>query len=201
MDIIQITASLLILGTFLIYTGFGAFPPRIYTEKNTQEKLNLLAAQPRRWVLCQSLVILGGITNVVGAIFLLPLFREYGGALLVVIGVVVFLLGHVFWIWNLGLRTVHPEEFAKNELPGWLFRVYSILVLLGLASFGAAFWLQGIYQVLGAGLFLGALMILGSFLKFKDMPPFVYYAMTLAIGLPCFFKTNKLDISFSGGFQ
>jgi hypothetical protein len=187
MDIIQIAALLLILGTLLIYTGFGAFPPRIYTEKNTQEKLNLLSAQPRRWVLCQSLVILGGIATVAGAIFLLPLFRESQGVLLVRIGVMVFLLGHVFWIWNLGLRTVHPEEFARNEIPGWLFGAYSILILLGLTCFGAAFWLQGIHQVLGAGLFLGALMILGLFLKFKDMPPFLYYAMTLVIGLTLLF--------------
>jgi len=48
MDVVQMTTSLLILGTLLTYIGFGTFPPRIYTEKNMQERLGLLAAQPRR---------------------------------------------------------------------------------------------------------------------------------------------------------
>ena len=187
MDIIQITALLLILGTVLIYTGFGAFPPRIYTEKNIQEKSNLLAALPRRWILCQSLVILGGIVSVAGSVFLIPLFGESLGALPARIGVVGFVLGHVFWIWEVGLRTVQPQKFAKNELPGWLYRTYSILILLALAGFGVGFWLQGIHRVLGAGIFLAALLVLGLFLKFDDMPPFVYYAMTLAIGLTLLF--------------
>jgi hypothetical protein len=187
MVITQITALLFILGTALIYTGFGAFPPRIYTEKNVQERLNLLAAHPRRWILCQLFVILGGITTVAGSIFLIPLFRESLGALLVRLGVLGFVLGHVFWIWHVGWRALQPQKFAKNELPGWLFKIYSIPTLLALASFGAAFWLQGIHRVLGAGIFLGALLVLGLFLKFKDMPPFIYYAMTLAIGLALLF--------------
>jgi uncharacterized protein involved in exopolysaccharide biosynthesis len=96
MDTTQTSAMLLILGTALTYTGFGAFPPRIYTEKNVQEKLNLLAALPRRWILCQGLVILGGVAAVAGSIFLIPLFSESQVALLVRIGVVGFVLGHVF---------------------------------------------------------------------------------------------------------
>jgi len=143
MDNIQITALLLILGTGLIYTGFGAFPPRIYTEQNVQEKLNLLAAQPRRWILSQSFVIMGGIAAMAGSVFLISLFRESQTALLVRISVVGFVFGHVFWIWHVGLRTALPQKFAKNELPGWLFKIYSIPTLLALAGFGIAFLAAG----------------------------------------------------------
>jgi len=82
--------------------------------------------------------------------------------LLVKIGVVGIVLGHGFWIWNVGWRAFQPQKFAKNEIPGWLFGAYSILILLSLANFGVAFWLQGIHQVLGAGIFLGALMVLSE---------------------------------------
>jgi hypothetical protein len=187
MDISQVAALLLILGTGLIYTGFGAFPPRIYTEKDIQQKLDLLASHPRRWILCQSLVISGGIASMAGAIMLIPLFGKSQGALLVGIGVIGFVFGHLFWIWHLALRTRYPQKFAKNELPGWLYYAYSIPLLLGLALIGAAFWLQGIHPVLGAGIFLGALLVLGVFLKIKDMPPFIYYALTLTIGLTLLF--------------
>ncbi|MGB3714810.1 MAG: hypothetical protein WA996_10310 [Candidatus Promineifilaceae bacterium] len=177
------TALLFILGTGLIYIGFGAFPPRIYTERNVQAKLKLLAEQPRLWRVAQSFVILGGIVAAVASIFLPSVFSGTQAARPATIGAAVFAVGHIPWIWAVGLRAVHPELFAKGELPGWLFRTYSILVLLGLASFGVAFWLQGIYLVLGAGLFLGALLVLALYFKFNDMPPFIYYAITLALGL------------------
>jgi hypothetical protein len=187
MDNNQIAAFLLILGTALTATGFGIFPSQIYTEKSHQVKLGLLASNPQRWRLSQWVVILGGITTVSGSIFLFRLFSGHQGALLPGIGLVGFVLGHVFWIWQLVLRIVQPKLFANDELPGWLFTTYSVLTLFALAGFGVAFWLQGIHQVLGAGIFLGALLVLGLFLKFDSMPPIVYYAMTLVIGLALLF--------------
>lgn len=187
MDTLQIPSVLLILGTVLTYIGFGAFPWRIYTEKSVQEKLNLLAAHPRLWIVTQSLVIIGSLTILTGTILLLPVMRGSPGALFTTIGVVGFIVGHMFWIWHVGLRAVRPQAFANNELPGWLFGIYSIFTLLALMGFGAAFWMQGSHQLLGIGIFLGALLTFGLFLKFKDMLPAVYYAMTLAIGLALLF--------------
>lgn len=183
MDIILITALLLILGTLLAAAGFGTFPPIIYTGSNVQEKLDLLTAQPRRWVLSQLLVILGGMVTVAGSVFLMLQFRESRGMLPAVISAAGFILGHVLWIWIVGMRIAEPWRQAKDEFPGWLFKTFSILTLSGLAGFGIAFWLQGIYQVLGVGIFLAALLVLGLFLKFKGMPPIVYWTITLAVGL------------------
>ena len=183
MNIILITALLLILGTVLAATGFGTFPAVIYTGSDVQEKLDLLTAQPRRWVLSQLFVILGGLISMAGSVFLVLQFRETRGILPAGISALAFILGHVFWIWIVGMRIAEPWRQAKDEFPGWLFKTFSILTLLGLAGFGVAFWLQGIYQVLGIGIFLAALLILGLFLKFKGMPPIVYWTMTLGIGL------------------
>lgn len=187
MNITQITAFLFILGNALIVTGFGAFPSVIYTGTNVQEKLDLLAAQPRRWVFSQLLVNLGVLVLVAGAFFLVLLFGESQGILPAGIGAVGFVFGQVFWIWIVGLRIVEPWRQARDEFPSWLYKSFSILTLLGLAGFGVAFWLQGIHRVLGVGTFLGALLILGLFLKVKGMPPIVYYALTLAIGLTLLF--------------
>jgi len=183
MNSIQITALLLILGTLLAATGFGTFPSIIYTSTNVQEKSALLTAQPRRWVLSQLMVILGALVSVIGSIFLVLLFRESQGMIPAVISAAGFTLGHVFWIWIVGMRIVEPWRQAADEFPDWLFKAFSILTLLGLAGFGVAFWLQGIYLVLGSGIFLVALLILGLFLKFRGMPPIVYFAITLAMGL------------------
>jgi hypothetical protein len=187
MNIIQITAFLFLLGIVLLIPGFGAIPPILYTGKDIQQKLNLLAAMPGRWILSQSLVILASLVSMAASVSMILLFRESQVILLAVIGTIAFFLGHVFWIWQVGLRLVEPPKFAKNELPGWLFNAYSILTLLGLAGYGVAFWLQGNYRALGIGTILGALLILGLFLKLKGMPPIVYYTLTLAIGLTLLF--------------
>jgi hypothetical protein len=187
MDYIQSSPLLLILGTVLIYSGFGTSPWGIYTEQNIQAKLKLLEAQPWRWFWGQALVIVGGMVAVAGLLGLIPLFRESRGALLALLAGAGFVLGHIFWFWEVGLRAVRPQRFAKNELPGWWYRTYSIFVLLALAAIGAAFWLQGTHAVLGAGLFGGAGLILVLTIMNKGVPPFLYYAMTLTIGLTLLF--------------
>lgn len=187
MEIVQITAFLLILGNVFIVAGFGSFPALIYTGNNVQEKLGLLAAQPRRWFLSQLFIVLGVLVLMAGSVFHVLLFRESQGNIPASIGALGFVLGQVFWIWIVGLRIIEPWRQAKDEFPAGLYSTYSILTLLGLAGFGIAFWLQGIHRVPGIGIFSGAILILGLFLKFKGMPPFVYYALTLVIGLTLLF--------------
>ena len=171
----------------LTYCGFGSFPPVIYTGKNAQEKLDLLAAKPRRWTLSQYLVILGGLVSMAGTVLLVFLFSGSRGFLPAVIGAAGFVLGHVFWIWIVILRILKPQRQVTGEFPGWLFPSFSFLAQLGLAGFGVAFWLQGIHPLLGIVIFSGALLIFLLFLKFKGLPPFVYYLMTLVIGLVLLF--------------
>ncbi len=183
MDPARLPGILLILGTALTYLGFSSFPPRIYTLRVIQEKLDLLAARPGLWTASQILVILGALASIAGALSLPPVFNATPGALAATIAAGGYALGHVFWIWHLGMRISAPQKFARNELPGWLGIAYADLVLLALAAFGGAFWLERTNQLLGAGIFLGALLVLGLYLKIKDMPPFIYYAMTLAIGV------------------
>lgn len=187
MNMIQVTALLLILGTTLTTIGFGIFPSQIFTEKSKQIKLNLLALKPKRWILAQSVVLLGAVTTVVGAIFLFLSFRDSGNVLLFGIGLAAFVFGHVFWIWQLVLRIDQPKLFANDELPGWLFTMYSVLTLLALAGFGLVLWLGGNYLIPGAGIFIASLLVLGLFIRLKMMPPIVYYAMTLAVGVTLLF--------------
>ena len=188
MDLILVTAIVLILGTVLTYGGFGSFPPIIYTGKDMQEKLTLLAAQPRRWTLSQYLVILGGLVSAAGTVLLVFLFRGSRGFLPAWIGAAGFVLGHVFWIWIVILRIVKPQRQATGEFPGWLFPSFSFLAQLGLAGFGAAFCLQGVHPVLGIGIIAGSVLVFILFLKTKGMPPFVYYLMTLIIGVALVFS-------------
>lgn len=187
MNITLIAAFLLMLGTIMSAAGFGSFPPVIYTGRNVQEKLDILAAQPCRWIFSQVLVILGSLIAMGGSVFLVILFRDSRAFIPAGISAVLFILGHIFWIWIVGMRIVEPVRQAKDDFPAWLFPMFSILILSGLAGFGASFWLQGVYLVLGVAIFLAALLILGMFLKFKGMPPIVYFTISLIMGLALLF--------------
>ena len=187
MNILQITAFLLIFGNMLIVIGFGTFSSIIYIGNDVQKKMDLLAAQPRRWVTSQLLVISGGLFVVAGSVFLFLLFRKSQGIFPAGIGAIGLVLGQVFWIWIVIMRIIEPWRQAKDEFPGWLYKAFSYLTLLGLAGFGIAFWVNGIRPILGIGITLGTLLILGLFLKFKGMPPIVYYLPTLVIGLTLLF--------------
>ena len=171
------------MGPLLSGVGFGALPTRVYTEKDIEKRSALMAALTRRWVICQAFVILGCSITVGGMFFLAGAFRTYPATWLSMVGALSFAVGHIFWIWHVLLRAAHPQKFARFELPGWLFQAYSLLTLVALAFFGAAFWVQGDFQTLGGGMLAATVIIFGMYLKMNDMPPFVYYTMILVTGL------------------
>ena len=81
------------------------------------------------------------------------------------------------------MRIVHPEMFANDTLPGWLFETYSILILLGLASYVLAFGCRAITSAPRSWDIFYITVGPGFVFKFKGMPPIVYYALTLVIGI------------------
>jgi hypothetical protein len=177
------TGIVLISGTVLTYLGFGIFPSRIYTVRDTAIRLELVQKYPRRWSISQIGVILGAIVSAIGFLMLAPLFKGTDAESLILIGVVAFLLGHILWIWHLILRISDPPAFATATLPAWQFTWYALLTPLGLLICGVSFWLHGANTWLGIGMVVASLAYLAVMAIFKDIPPFVYYLLTLIVGL------------------
>lgn len=186
MDIESLAGLVLIVGTALVYVGFSIFPSRIYTATDLDLKISLVDKNPQRWTISQSMVILGSAISVVGLGLVTGWLQGRTGASLTLVGLVAFAVGGVLWIWHLVMRILHPRVFARGELLFWPFLTYSILTPVGLIAYGGAFWLSRINTMLGIGLIAGASIVLVLEYILKDMPPFVHYAMTLAIGLVLF---------------
>ncbi len=183
METESVAGIILVGATAITYAGFGVFPSRIYVTSDADVRIKLVEQYPRRWTLSQTLVMAGGALSVVGLVLVARLFHEPGAILLAWVGAVCFAAGFLFWARHLAARISSPRRFARGELPRLPFQAYSVLTAIGLVAFGLAFWLEGFDQLLGLGLAAGGMIALVVFYIVKDMPPFVYYAMTLVVGL------------------
>ena len=186
MEIDGLAGIVLIVGTAIVYVGFSVFPSLIYTTTDIDLKVGLVDRYAERWTISQALVILGSTTSVIGLALVTSWLQGTAGATLALLGLFAVAIGGVLWDWHLVMRILIPQVFARGELLFWPFLIYSVLTPVGLAAYGIAFWLDGANAILGTGLLAGAVLVLGVEYVLKDMPPFVHYAMTLAVGLVLF---------------
>ena len=186
MELKSLAGLVLIIGTAFVFVGFSTFPSRIYTAIDVDGKVRLVDRYSGRWKISQGLVILGSTTSVLGLALVAIWLHGTAGAVLAWAGLVAVTAGAVLWVWHLVVRILNPRGFARGELLFWPFLAYSVLTPAGLAAYGIAFWLNGANTGLGIGLLAGAAIVLGLEYVLRDMPPFVHYAMTFAIGLVLF---------------
>ena len=179
----RVAGIVLLVGSLLFIAA--AFSPisRVYAERDAEKRIEIIKAGPGQWTVSQLLFALGGSVAAIGLGLAAYNLRGSSAALAAYLGVVLLIVGVVFWDWHLYVRVVNPEGFARGTILGWPFVVYSILTQFGLIAFGVAY-LRGEYpRWLGWTTIAatGALFIL--FLIFKDMPPFVYYVITILAGV------------------
>ncbi len=80
------------------------------------------------------------------------------------------------------MRATQISEFASRTLPGWPFAAYVLLTIGGLALLSTGL-LMGSFSVWLAWLALGAdVLFLALYLRFKDIPPFVFYMLFTVVG-------------------
>ncbi|HVR78785.1 MAG TPA: hypothetical protein VMS99_10370, partial [Acidimicrobiia bacterium] len=89
------------------------------------------------------------------------------------------LIGALLWGINLVLRATDAEGFAAGTHPRWPFLVYTLLTMLGLAVWGWLY-LQGDFPTwLGWATLVPIVTLFLVLIFLRDMPPFVYYVITL----------------------
>lgn len=182
----SLAGLVLMVGTAFVYVGFSVFPSRIYTATDIDLRVRLIDMHSGRWAISQAFVILGSTASIMGLALVTSWLQGTAGATLALVGLIAVTIGGVLWDWHLVMRIRNAQGFARGELLFWPFLIYSILTPAGLAAYGVAFWVDAANPFFGAGLLAVALIVLGLEAILKDMPPFVHYAMTLAIGLVLF---------------
>jgi len=94
--------------------------------------------------------------------------------------------GALLWCIHITERIIDPSGFAHGSNTPYLFLVYSIFTIIGLLLFGILLLKTSLGSWTGWMFIAGSIIILGLMVLFKDMPPFVYYLLTLIFSFALF---------------
>jgi hypothetical protein len=181
-----------------ILLGFGsllflvaAFLPysKVFVEPVAEKKLEIILRMKNMWIFGHILFGLGSIITVVAFGIQSYGLKEIANSMWSHLGVILMSLGAVLWCWIVIERIINPEDFAYGRNTPFLFPAYSLLTQLGLVFIGImllkssmANWIAWMFIIGSAILFL--LMVI-----FKDMPPFVYYVLTIVAAVALYFES------------
>jgi hypothetical protein len=168
----------------------AAFMPisYVYAERDVQAQIVRVQSSPTAWAISQILFALGSIVVAAGFAMLTLQLRGTRGAFFAYLGAAAITLGTLCWVVIVYRRATLPlQEVFESPTFGWLFVAYTLLTQAALIAYGFAF-LQALYpRRLGLGTVISATMLCVAYLVLKDMPPFAYYVITLAIGIRLLF--------------
>ena len=178
----MISGVLMISGSVLFLVGAAIAVPRVFTEPDSEQKLRMLAERLWWWRLGQPLYALGALVAALGAGALAADDRATNErwfrascALLV--------LGALAWSLSVYRRALRPRDFALGRLPAWPFAAYVWLTVAGLFLLGAGLLTGSWADVLG-WIVLGAdALFVVAYVRYGDIPPFVFYVLLLVVGL------------------
>lgn len=185
-----LAAVIVILGSILFL--IAAFSPaaRVFAETDAGRKLEMILADRRAWTISQWLFALGALVTAGGLLLVLLVDGAPFPSPWSYLAAVMLLVGAGLWSWHVYLRAVDPQAFVQGDLPAWHFVAYTLATQAGLATLGFVILRMGAQSRLPG--WLGWLLIGGCallfiiYLLFKDMPPFVYYILTLLLGMMLF---------------
>jgi hypothetical protein len=182
----------IILGMGSLMFLVAAFMPysRVFAEPDAGKKLAIILELKKMWTIGQVLFGLGAVVTVVGLGLLSYGFRDIPAVRWAYLGTGLMFVGSLLWCWHLWERTIDPETFANGMYARYLFTLYSIFTQLGLVLVGILLlksclpnWIGWMF-IMGSGLFFLLMVI------FRDMPPFVYYVLTLIAAIVLLTSTS-----------
>ena len=169
--------ALVLAGSAIFLVGAAIGVPRVFTEPDRAARLRMLEDRIALWRSAQPLYAIGPLVVAVGVGFLAVGADETSGRVWLALSCLLLLAGALCWSWSVYLRFRHVREFALGELPGWPFASYVWLTLAGLAALGIGLLVAGLPGWSGWLTLSGCLGFLVGYVRFGDIPPFVFYVL------------------------
>lgn len=177
----------MILGSTVFLIGAAIGVPMVFTVSDHGERLRLLQEHAGAWRAAQPLYGLGPVIAAVGVGRLAADAPAGWTRAVLWVAAAALLLGALTWAWSVYLRATRISEFALGTLPGWPFTSYVLLTIGGLGLLAGAVLSSGSLRWLG-WLTLGAdVLFLAAYLRFGDIPPFVFYLLLMLFGVVLLF--------------
>lgn len=178
----SLAGALLLAGAVVFFVGVSIGVPRVWTEPDVDKRARMLAAHPVAWRVGQAFIVVG--TVVAGAgVGPLAAEAEVASRTLLAVSCGLLVAGALCWSPSLYRRALHPHDFAHGRQPGgpwvayvWLTLAGLLLLGVGLVAGDAPGWLG--WVVLGADVLFAA-----AYLRFHDIPPFVFYLLLVVVGV------------------
>jgi len=179
--IIGIGSLLFLVAAFLPYS-------KVFVEHDPEKRMAIITEMKRMWNIANIFFILGAIITVIGLTLFLFGFKEIVSTRLSYLNIILFIVGAALWSWVITERIISPEKFANGTNTPYLFVIYSILMQVGLFLFGFLLLKTNLVNWVSWMLMLGSSTIFILMIIFKDMPPFVYYLLTLTLAVVMIFE-------------
>jgi hypothetical protein len=174
---------LLIVGSLVFVVGAAVGVPGVFTERDPEVRLRMLTERRRTWRAAQPLYALGPIVAAAGVGFLAAETTDGRARTALTGACVALLIGSLAWAWSVYLRSTRIAEFAHGTLPGWPFATYVLLTIGGLALLGLGLVIGDFARWLGWLTLVADAVFLVTYLRFRDLPPFVFYLLLLLVGV------------------
>lgn len=174
---------LMIVGSAIFGVGAAIGVPGVFTQPDRGQKLHMLEERLTLWRLAQPFYAVGPLVASAGVGYLAASSDADDGQTWLVLSCLLLVAGALCWSWSVYLRMTHYREFALGGLPAWPFAAYVYLTLGGLAFLGLGLLLADLPDWLG-WLTVGAdVLFLAAYLRWKDIPPFVFYLLLTVVGI------------------
>ncbi|HET7450088.1 MAG TPA: hypothetical protein VFJ78_05775 [Gaiellaceae bacterium] len=173
---------LLIIGSLVFLIGAAIGVPGVFMQRDPQVRLRMLTERLRAWRIAQPLYGVGPGIATVGVAFLAAT-SDGGSRAVLAASCATLAVGALSWGWSLYLRGTRVSDFALGALPSWPFAAYVLLTIAGIGLLALGL-LIGDFRTWLGWVTLGAdLVFLIGYLRFKDIPPFVFYLLLTLVGL------------------
>ena len=174
--------AVLLLGAAVFLTAAFAPTSRVFTMTDPYERLRFLEQRAVLWRRVQPLFGGGAVISGVGLFALGLSFEDDVVRGCILVAGMLAVVGAVPWAQSCRLRGRRIVVFAHGGLPGWHYQVYVWFSLLALALTGLGL-LASTYPPWVGWFDVGATAVFAlALLRFGDLPPFLLYLPTIAIG-------------------
>lgn len=185
-------ASLVILAGSLLFIVAAVIPyTRVFIESDPDRKLEIIRDHKGQWNVGHVIFILASLLTVLGVVLMTYSYKAWSLSSWTWAGLAALLTGALLWSWHCTERLISPEGFVWGSNTPYLFVIYSALTMLGLLVTG--FFLLGTDLAAWVGWMLvgGVVLIAILMILFKDMPPIVYYLLTLVLGIRLLIEAGR----------
>jgi hypothetical protein len=178
----QVAGTLLTAGSAVFLLGAAVGVPRVFTERDPNVRLRMLEDRLGAWRAAQPLYVLGPIVASAGVGSLAVGRPAAGARAAFLVASLALLVGSLAWAWSVYLRATRVSEFAFGTLPRWPFTTYVLLTIGGLGLLGVGLLASGYPGWLDWLTLAVDILFLGIYLRFEDIPPFVFYLLLTLVG-------------------